>query len=149
MRILAGLALVSTLALGSDNDSSQLDWLVGCWVSNDSSAQEVWVVDSDQSLVGFGVAMNNNKVGFYEVLSIRRDGDGLLVYTAHPSGQTSTSFAATEVTENSVIFTNRDHDYPQEIRYVREGNRLYATTSLLGGLSPQSFDKAACDQPSP
>ena len=145
MRVLAGLVLISTLALGSGHDSSQLDWLVGCWVSADKSAQEVWVVDSDHSLVGFNVVFSDNKVGFYEVLSIKRNEDGSLVYTPHPFGQPSASFKATEATENSVVFTNPDHDYPQEIKYAREGNRLYATISLLGGAKPNSFDKAACD----
>lgn len=149
MRVLAGLALVATLALGSDIDNHRLGWLVGCWVSADKRAQEVWVVDGDRSLLGFGVAVSDNKIGFYEVLSIRRNEDGSLVYTAHPSGQLSASFAATEITENGIVFTNRDHDYPQEIRYAREGNRLYATTSLLGGVRPESFDKTACDQRSP
>ena len=145
MRILAGLALISALALGSDQDSHQLRWLVGCWVSTDKSSQEVWVVDSDRSLVGFGIAVSDNKVGFYEVLSIRSNEDGSLTYTAHPSGQPSASFAATKITENGVVFTNPDHDYPQEIKYARDGNRLYATISLLGGAKPKSFDKAVCD----
>ena len=145
MRILAGFALISALAIGSDHDSNQLGWLVGCWVSTDKSAQEVWVVDSDQSLIGFNVVFSDNKVGFYEVLSIKRNEEDSLVYTPHPLGQQSASFAATEVAENSIVFTNPDHDYPQEIRYAREGNRLYATISLLGGAKPNSFDKIACD----
>ncbi len=145
MKILACLALISTFAVVSDNDSDQLSWLVGCWVSPDNSAQEVWVVDSDQSLVGFGIAFNEAKVGFYEVLSIRRNQQGSLVYTAHPSGQPSASFAATTIANNSVVFTNPDHDYPQEINYIRDGNNLYATTSLLGGADLNSFEKSACD----
>lgn len=145
MKILAGLALISALALGSDHDSHQLSWLAGCWVSPDKTAQEVWVVDSDRSLVGFGITISENKVGFYEVLSIRQDEHGSLVYTAHPSGQPSASFTATAVTDNSVVLTNPNHDYPQQIEYSRQGNHLYATISLLGGANPSSFDKAACE----
>lgn len=145
MKILASLALISAVALGNTHDSHQLGWLVGCWVSPDGSAQEVWVIDSDQSLAGFGVAFDHNKIGFYEVLTIRENEHGSLIYTAHPSGQRTASFAATAITENSVIFTNPDHDYPQEIKYTREGNRLHAITSLLGGENPNSFEKVACD----
>jgi len=43
------------------------------------------------------------------------------------------------------LFVNPDHDYPQEIRYRRDGNRLIATISLLGGEDARSFDKQACD----
>ncbi len=145
MKILAGLTLIPALAVGSDHDSKQLRWLAGCWISTDKSAQEVWVVDSDRSLIGFDVVFSNNQVGFYEVLSIKRKEDGSLVYTPHPSGQPSASFVATEVAENGVVFTNPDHDYPQEIKYAREGNHLNATISLLEGARPNSFDKVACD----
>lgn len=144
MKILAGLALISVVVLGGEHDSHELGWLVGCWVSPDGSAQEVWVVDSDQSLLGFGVAFDDNRIGFYEVLSIRRNRQGSYVYTAHPSGQRSASFAATAITGNSAVFANPDHDYPQEIRYARDGHRLSATTSLLGGANPNVFEKTAC-----
>ena len=110
----------------------------------DSSAQEVWVVDGEQSLIGFGVAIHDNKVGFYEIMSIQQSEDDAWIYTAHPSGQASASFLATQISENSVVFANPDHDYPQEIRYRREGNQLYATVSLIAGVNPTNFDRVAC-----
>jgi hypothetical protein len=85
-----------------------------------------------------------NRVDFYEILSLRQSEDGSWAYTAHPAGQVSSSFKAVQTSNNSVVFTNPDHDYPQEIRYRREGNRLFATISLLGGVNPNSFDKVAC-----
>ena len=142
MKRLAALALVPVLASGGDFDSGKFGWLVGCWVTPDSSAQEVWVVDSERSLAGFGVAINDNKVGFYEVLSIKQSGNGTWTYTAHPSGQAAASFQAVQISDSSVVFANPDHDYPQEIRYRREGGRLYATISLLSGVNPNSFDTA-------
>ena len=145
MKFLTLLLLIPALSFGGEPNESELDWLIGCWVTPDGSAQEVWVADSDGSLTGFGVAIGDNKVSFYEVLSIRRKGDGSLVYTAHPAGQASTSFTAKEVTENSVLFVNADHDYPQEIRYSRESNHLHATISLLNGVNPGSFNKVSCE----
>lgn len=144
MKLLTALALIPALALGGDSDSGELSWLVGCWVTPDNSAQEVWVFNSERSLAGFGISINDNKVGFYEMLSIKQSEDGSWTYTAHPSGQASASFVAVKITENSVVFSNPDHDYPQEIRYMREGNRLYAKISLLDGVNPNSFDKVAC-----
>ena len=111
----------------------------------DSSAQEVWVVESERSLAGFGVVITDSKIGFYEVLSIKQSEDGSWTYTAHPSGQASASFVAVEIDDTSVVFANPEHDYPQEIRYKREGSRLYATISLIGGVNPNSFDKVACE----
>lgn len=145
MKLLTALALVPVLASGVDSDHGEFSWLVGCWVSPDKSVQEVWVVNSDRSLAGFGVSINDNEVGFYEVLSIEKSEDGSWTYTAHPSGQASASFVAVDITENSVVFINPDHDYPKEVRYKREHNRLYATISLLDGVNPNSFDKVACE----
>ena len=145
MKRFAALALIPALAIGGDSNSSGFGWLAGCWVTPDSSAQEVWVVESERSLAGFGVAITDSKIGFYEVLSIKQSEDGSWTYTAHPSGQLSASFVAVEIDDTSVVFANPEHDYPQEIRYKREGSRLYATISLIGGVNSNSFDKVACE----
>jgi hypothetical protein len=133
------------MASSGNSAQSGLDWLSGCWVTADQSSQEVWVVDSDKSLIGFSVALSAGKVVFYEILSIKQNDDGLWTYTAHPSGQASASFIAVETSENSVVFANPDHDYPQEISYRRDASQLYATISLRGGDNPNSFDKIACE----
>lgn len=142
MRILTALLLLPALSVAGGQD---LDWLVGCWTTPDRSAQEVWAAEDDGTLTGFSVSIADNTVRFYEVLSIRRGDNGALVYTAHPVGQATTSFTATTIDENSVLFENPDHDYPQQIRYTREANRLRATISLQDGTRPASFDKVACD----
>ena len=145
MRILPALLLLPALSPAGEPDAYPLDWLIGCWMTPDGSAQEVWVADSDGGLSGFSVSIADNKVSFYETLTIRPGDDGALVYTAHPSGQATTSFTATEMTENSVLFVNPDHDYPQQIRYTRVTESLQATISLLDGSRPVSFEKVACD----
>ena len=145
MKHISVLAILPALAFGGDTGTHELAWLVGCWTTTDKSAQEVWIDDGDGALAGFGVAIGDNSVKFYEILTIRRNEDGSLVYSAFPSGQASTSFTATEVAANSVVFVNVDHDYPQEIRYQRDRDRLSATISLLGGANPTSFDKVVCE----
>ena len=145
MRILPALLLLPALSLAGEPGEHRLDWLIGCWMTPDGSAQEVWVADGDGSLSGFSVSVADNKVSFYETLTIRSGDDGALVYTAHPSGQATTSFTATEMTENSVLFVNPDHDYPQRIRYTRVAESLQATISLLDGSRPVSFEKVACE----
>jgi hypothetical protein len=145
MRILPILLLLPTVSIAGDTVGHELGWLEGCWVTPDRSAQEVWVVDADGALAGFAVAISDNKVDFYEVLSIKGTDDGSLIYTAHPIGQAPASFEATDIKANSVLFVNADHDYPQEIRYARESNHLYARISLLDGRNPSLFDKVACE----
>jgi hypothetical protein len=145
MRFAALLMAILILASGAESSTASLEWLEGCWVSADGSSHEVWVIDDDTSLIGFSIARDGATLAFYEVLSIRLDEDGAWIYHAHPSGQAATKFVAREITERSVIFANPGHDYPQEIRYRRDGDTLYASTSLLGGAKPRSFDKVACE----
>jgi hypothetical protein len=145
MRVFAALLLVPMLASGGDTAQGGLDWLAGCWVAADKSSQEVWVVDNDQSLIGFSVALGDEEIVSYEVLSIKQNSDATWIYTAHPSGQASASFIAVETSEHSVVFANPAHDYPQEISYRRDGSQLHASISLRGGANPISFDKIACE----
>lgn len=144
MKKLYALLLVPTLALGGEPVGERLAWMLGCWSTTDRSAIEVWAVDDKQTLVGFSVVIRNNAVAFYEILTIRQDVDDTLTYTARPSGQVETTFLATQLSKNSVVFENPVHDYPQQITYVRDGTRLDATIALIGGGNPNSFNKVAC-----
>lgn len=125
--------------------ASELDWLVGCWQSDDALSNEVWVKEPDGSLIGFSVDTSGKGVTFYEVLRLVIGPGGALSYTAYPAGQTPTTFIAAKATDGSVTFSNPDHDYPQEIAYRREGTVLYATISALDGQNPQSFVKKRCE----
>ena len=144
MKLLSTLVLIPTLALASDSPGGEFNWLAGCWETTDSKTMEVWVVDSERLLVGFSVTIGDDEVGSYEVMSIKQSANGSWEFTAHPSGQAAATFLAVEINDSSVIFANPKHDYPQEIKYERKGSRLHATTSLLGGIDPRSFDKVAC-----
>ena len=144
MKLLSTLALIPALALASDSPGGELNWLAGCWETTDSKTIEVWVVDSERSLIGFSVTIGDSRLGSYEVMSIKQSENGSWEFTAHPSGQAAATFLAVEINDNSVIFSNPEHDYPQEIRYERQGRRLLAKISLLGGDKPNSFDKVAC-----
>ena len=144
MKLLSTLALIPALTLAADSPGGEFNWLAGCWETTDSKTMEVWVVDSERLLVGFSVTIGDDEVGSYEVMSIKQSENGSWEFTAHPSGQAAATFPAVEINDNSVIFSNPEHDYPQEIKYERDGSRLHATISLLGGDRPNSFDKVAC-----
>lgn len=144
-KLAAGPALWIAGLLTTQAHASDLDWLTGCWVNADRSSQEVWITNSDGSLSGFSVALRENTVAFYELLNIDTNNDERWIYTASPVGQSPTKFVAVDINEASALFSNPDHDYPQEIRYERRDNALLATISLSGGEKPQSFDKVACD----
>jgi len=139
------LLFLPALVSADGSSSSEFGWLAGCWVTPDNRAQEVWVIDDKRSLVGFAVSIKDSKLGSYELLSIKQDEDGSWIYTAHPAGRKAASFRAEEMDKNSVVFANPDHDFPQEIRYLREDDRLSATISMLGGVDPVTFEKVVCE----
>ena len=137
------LLLLSSVS-GGHAENAGLGWLVGCWISGDQSSREVWVSEGADRLAGFGITVRDNTVVFHEVLTIMRGDDARWVYTAYPAGQAATSFVAARLEDQQVVFVNPDHDYPQEIRYSRDGSLLHAVISLTDGKNPMSFTKAAC-----
>jgi len=145
MSRLSLLLLTPCLVFAANTESGSLDWLAGCWATPDKSAQEVWVIEDENLLLGFSVNIRDNSVGFHELMTIRRDHDNNWVFTAYPAGQAPGSFTASQIGKQSVMFSNAEHDYPQQIMYRREGDRLLATISLLGGANPANFDKVACN----
>lgn len=135
------------LALAGNCGAGELDWLLGCWVSEDGKQQEVWVAEGDDRMVGFGVVVDDNRIVFHELLTLFRDGDHIWTYTAHPEGQASASFRETKLTNGSALFVNAEHDYPQEIAYELKDGVLRARISLLDGVKPNTFDKVSCNEP--
>lgn len=141
-------ASILTLALTSlcnsaYAESSGLDWLLGCWAAEDGSSREVWVRESDEQLIGFGVALSDGQVVFHEVLSVRFDESGIH-YTAYPEGQAPATFTAGGASGKEISFTNAGHDYPQRIDYRLEPPRLRARISLLDGSDANEFVKLRC-----
>lgn len=141
---------IALLAIGlggfcsvADAGTDNLDWMLGCWTSENGDSREVWARHSDNQLIGFAVAVENGDIVFHEVLSIESDNDGVH-YTARPQGQDTTTFSASGAAGTEVSFTNPRHDYPQKVHYRRNGNRLHATISLLDGSNPIAFDKIEC-----
>ena len=127
------------------SDTADLEWLLGCWQTPDGSALEVWVKDADSSFLGFGVTTSEGAIRSYELLRIASTEEGAWTYTAHPKGQASATFTATETGDQRVTFTNPEHDYPQRITYERNGDDLLASASAMDGGSQQSFDKVKCE----
>jgi hypothetical protein len=75
---------------------------------------------------------SGERVESQEALSIVRR-DGAIVLIAQPAGATPVVFPMIDHDERSVVFANPAHDYPQRIRYWREGDTLHAEISLIDG----------------
>ena len=120
-QMLACIVLILSMSrAGADAPS----WLAGCWQSDDGRTQEVWVIESPSALVGFSVSV---RAGKWELLAVMLD--------LRVSGP------------RRWVFSNSDHDYPQEIRYQRSGDQLDASVALIDGERRRHFPKRRCDRP--
>ena len=82
----------------------------------------------------------------WEVMRIVRAADGTLTLHAAPEGGKETIFPVLEQGVRDISFANPDHDYPQRIRYWREGRLLMAETAMMDGSNAQNWTYAPAGQ---
>ena len=129
-----GFAVLLVMATATGNAVPQsagiqrIAWLQGCWelVSPERTVEEQWMAPRGKSMVGVSRTVRADSLVGFELVVIREQGDRL-AYEAHPSGQPSAVFLSGSVSDATVVFENRDHDFPQRIGYERS-----APDSLLG-----------------
>lgn len=125
-----GLLLATAPSTGAETAPiERLAWLSGCWASDgrDAGSGECWLAPAGGTMFGVSRTVRGDRTVAFEHLSIRETEPGHLAYVASPSGQSETTFAMVELTDDRVVFENPDHDFPQRIIYRRlEGGRLLA-----------------------
>jgi hypothetical protein len=133
--VLLGALLAQPLAAQT---ADGLGWMVGDWVEvkEGKLTEEVWMAPRGGMLLGMSRSGKAGTAGAFEFVRIGPGADGRLAFHAQPNGAPPAAFAATEQTGQSILFENRAHDYPQRIRYWREGDRLMAEISLADGSKP-------------
>ena len=111
-------------------------WLAGCWQlqAGNRETMEMWTAPAGGLMLGASRTLVNGALREYEQIVLKLEG-GKLVYTASPSGQRTTSFSSTAVTDSSFTVENLQHDFPQRIIYRRRG-----TDSLIARIEGPSPD---------
>ena len=110
-------------------------WLAGTWAMEDGAtwADELWT--DPRGGVMLGVARNGfgSDVKAWEFTQIKTRKDGSLTLVAHADGKPIVEFPLVLISAEAIEFANPAHDYPQRIRYWRQGKLLMAETSKLDG----------------
>ena len=116
------------------------DWMAGCWVQEQGErwTDECWTTPRGGVMLGSGRSGRGEQIASFEVMQIvlspAPDGQAAgMAFWGAPGGEGRTSFAWQPSAEPGVTFVNAAHDYPQRIRYWREGKLLMAETSLADG----------------
>src|SRR5437867_3346555 len=119
-----GAALLAWVAMSAAaQEVEKLGWMAGTWVQKQAldTVQESWLGPQGGVMVAVNLTQDQKRGTSFEFLRIASK-DGRPVYFASPQGRTPVEFPLTEMTENSVVFENKAHDFPQRIVYAREGN---------------------------
>lgn len=97
-------------------------WLAGCWVagSGGTRTEEVWMAPAGGLMVGMSRTLRDGGARGWEHLLLARR-DGVLTYTALPSGQALTHFPLALAEPERLRFENPDHDFPRAVEYRRAG----------------------------
>ncbi len=133
------LATIAPAAAGNAQsavpDAGAPGWMAGCWSQQKASkwTEECWMAPRGGVMLGAGRAGSGERLSEWEATQIVAGADGKLVYWASPDGGARVSFTEVSRGPTEIVFANAAHDYPQRIRYWREGETLNAEISLLDG----------------
>lgn len=126
------------LVLLASATNAPLSWLVGRWCTDPAKGEQIcetWTpMSSDQVMRGISETRRPGGGGGTERMTIINDA-GRLVFHAEPDGQAPTDFYSTrrDYAPPDLEFLNPAHDYPQRIRYWREGELLMAEIAMADG----------------
>lgn len=118
------------------------EWLAGSWQMEDGAAwsEEVWMYPRGGAMLGLGRSGFGPQLQQWEAMRIGVKADGRVSLYAQPRGGPATEFAMVSAGPESIEFANPAHDYPQRIRYWRQGQLLMAETSRIDGSDVQRWN---------
>lgn len=125
----------------------KMNWLVGQWENKmpNGLLTETWKKENDSTFTGNSYFINAKDTVHFESIVLKQLKEELL-YSATVIGQNNdepVDFKLTSSNENSFVFENPTHDYPQKIVYKKVNeNSLVATISGMqqGKMSEESYE---------
>ena len=136
MKSLLPLALGPVLLAASEAPRAPApDWMAGAWIETKGQgwSDEYWTLMRGNIMIGAARSGKGETLEGWEHLRITRDSDGGMTYWGSPGGKPAVPFKMISSSANEIVFANPAHDYPQRIRYWREGKLLNAEVSLADG----------------
>jgi hypothetical protein len=137
----AALALLLTAQSAPRANVSDLSWMSGRWVAttNGRWTEEHWSAPRAGTMMGYSWSGEGETIREYEYLRLQAGEDDEIVYLAQPNGGAGTGFYLARSQRMSATFENPTHDFPQRIRYARDGDTMVATISAMDGSNAMSW----------
>jgi len=128
LRVNAGVraAIVFALTISATHPAhagglNALGWMAGSWAGeqNGKREEEHWMAPRGDLMVGMHRDSRAGKPASFEFFRIQEREDGVY-YLTQPGGAPVTAFKLVEQGARSVVFENKEHDFPQRIIYWQE-----------------------------
>jgi len=143
-----GIALIAALlaapVAAAEETPPLPGWMAGCWeqVEGERWTEECWTAPRAGTMLGSSRSGRGDTLIEWETMQIlpgdAASGPGP-VFWGSPRGAARTAFAWRPDAGPGIAFVNAAHDYPQRIRYWREGENLIAEIALADGSKPRRW----------
>ena len=134
--------LLAATALQASAEPALPEWLAGCWESSSEGSwtEECWTAPRAGIMLGTNRTGTGDRLDMFEMMQIGTvpQASGLAFWAA-PNGANRTMFLIEPGAQPGLTFVNPKNEYPQRIRYWREGEELHAEISLLDGSKKVSW----------
>lgn len=140
------LASLTSFALAAEPAPTPApDWIAGAWTEakGDNWTEEFWTPMRGGIMIGAGRSGKGAALTSWEQPRIERGADGVLTYWGSPGGAKPVPFRMASSTATEIVFANPAHDYPQRIRYWRDGKLLNAEISRADGSNSMRWTYSA------
>jgi hypothetical protein len=133
-RLIAALLLIAA-PLAAEAPVALPGWMAGAWEKSDgeSWSDEFWTPPRAGLMIGAAREGKGEALSVFEHTRIVRKADGSLSYFAQPRGVPPTEFPMIGSGADWIEFADPAHDYPQRVKYWRDGRLLKARISLMDG----------------
>ncbi|WP_432768859.1 MAG: hypothetical protein HEQ22_16080 [Sphingopyxis sp.] len=120
---------------------AELGWLAGQWERDEGGewTRETWAEPRGGIMLGHSLSGTGERATGFEYLMLQPGAGGVPTYMAQPGGKPAVAFVLVAHDAASATFENPAHDYPQRIHYVRNGDTLTATISMIDGSQPMRW----------
>ena len=136
------MLLAILMAMQAPAQVAELGWMSGRWEAageNGRWTEESWSAPRAGIMLGHSRSGRGEALREFELLRLQAGEDGVPVYLAQPGGAPAVPFRLTAHDANSATFDNPGHDFPQRIRYQRNGESMTATISAIDGTHAMSW----------
>src|SRR5262245_50791086 len=128
MRLRLGLVLLIAAPLHAADAPpvrvADFGFMAGCWQIADAqmTQEESWSRPAGGTMMGTARVLAGGKVVFSEYVEVAEKPTGLVMTVALGIGKPGVSFTRIAAGPDEVVFENLAHDFPQRIRYRKQGD---------------------------